>query len=64
MNNYYNYRARAAAIYMVRKIEYVTNDKNGINIEELNNFDDGILYQEPTHDLPMAVTLSEKKEKL
>ncbi len=63
MNNYYNYRARAAAIYMVNKIEYVTNDKNGINIEDLHNFHDGILYQEPTHHLPMAVTLSEKKRK-
>jgi len=63
MNNYYNYRARAAAIYLVNKIDYVTNDKQGIYIDELNKFDDGILYQEPTHDLPLAVTLSEEKRK-
>lgn len=63
MNNYYNYRVRAAAIYMGSNIKYITNDEEGIRIDELENFDNGVLYQEPTHDLPMAVTLSEEKRK-
>lgn len=63
MNNYYNYRAREAAIYSGSNLKYLTNDKTGLSIDELNQFDDGILYQEPTHDLPMAVTLSLEKRK-
>ncbi len=63
MNNYYNYRVRAAALQMGSQIEYITSDDKGICLEELDNFDDGVLYQEPTHDLPMAVTLSEEKRK-
>lgn len=63
MNNYYNYRAKFAAVYMGSNIKYVKNDKNGIFLDELYKFDDGVLYQEPTHDLPMAATLSEEKRK-
>jgi len=64
MNNYYNYRAREAALQASADIEYVTNDENGIRIEEIDDFDRGFLYQEPTHDLPMAATLSEEKRKV
>ncbi len=63
MNNYYNYRARSAALQVGSNVCYVTNDKDGISVSELNDFSDGVLYQEPTHDLPMAVTLSEEKRK-
>lgn len=63
MNNYYNYRAREAAIYSRSNIKYITNDENGPFLDELNQFSDGVLYQEPTHDLPMAVTLSIEKRK-
>ncbi len=64
MNNYYNYRAREAASQVGANVRYITNDENGIRLEELDEFDDGVLYQEPTHDLPMAVTLSEDKRKV
>lgn len=61
MNNYFDYRAKAAADYNGSNLCFVKNDNNGIFLDELNKFDDAVLYQEPTHDLPTAVTLSEEK---
>lgn len=63
MNNYYNYRVRSAAKEAIIRTEYITNDADGIDIDELNRYNSGVLYQKPTHDLPTGCTLSEEKRR-
>ena len=65
MNNYYNYRVNAVAKNTRNTIEYITSGENGIDIDELMEHRNGVLYQKPTHDLPTGITLTrEKREEL
>lgn len=61
MNNYYNYRVRAAADAVLMEPEYITSGADGIVTDELLRFSRGILCQKPTHDLPTGCTLDEQK---
>ncbi|MGN0164010.1 MAG: PLP-dependent aminotransferase family protein [Candidatus Ornithomonoglobus sp.] len=63
MNNYYHYRVRSVAEGAMFSPEYITSDADGIDIDELNRYDSGLLFQKPTHDLPTCATLSEEKRR-
>ncbi|MGN1116162.1 MAG: PLP-dependent aminotransferase family protein [Candidatus Ornithomonoglobus sp.] len=63
MNNYYHYRVRAVAEEASLSPIYITSDADGIDIDELNRYDSGLLFQKPTHDLPACATLSEEKRR-
>ncbi|MGM9937595.1 MAG: PLP-dependent aminotransferase family protein [Candidatus Ornithomonoglobus sp.] len=63
MNNYYHYRVRSVAEEALLRPEYITSDADGIDIDELNRYSSGLLFQKPTHDLPTGGTLSEEKRR-
>lgn len=63
INNYYNYRVKYVADSTGYKLNYITTDENGIDIDELMDHNYGLLYQKPTHDLPTGITLSEEKRR-
>ena len=65
MNNYYFYRVHDVAKQLNVRIEYISNGPDGIDMNELSGYENGLLYIKPTHDLPTAVTLSwEQRKKL
>lgn len=61
LHNCYNYRVHAAAEEVHSDIEYLSDDENGVNEDELSKFNSGVLYQKPEHYLPTGVRLSNEQ---
>lgn len=63
MNNCFYYRVHDVVKDLDVEIDFLANDINGTDTNELQKHENGVLYQKPTHDLPTAVTLSEEKRR-
>ncbi len=63
VNNYFYYRVYNIVKELRVDMDYVINGTDGIQVDDLKKYKQGLLYLKPTHDLPTAVTLSEEKRR-